>query len=84
MIEYERHAKLKLGKGEFDYFAGGACDMITLRENRYYDLQYKLLLNSTNCTGLVTHGLDRSILWCCMPGIWSGLRSIAFGCTHAS
>ncbi|CAM9613367.1 unnamed protein product [Ascophyllum nodosum] len=32
--EYEHHARLKLPKGELDYFASGACDMITLRENR--------------------------------------------------
>ncbi|CAN0332340.1 unnamed protein product, partial [Ectocarpus sp. 13 AM-2016] len=34
VANYERHAKVVLPKGEFDYFAGGANDMVTLRENR--------------------------------------------------
>ncbi|CAM9317686.1 unnamed protein product [Ectocarpus sp. 12 AP-2014] len=34
VADYERHAKVVLPKGEFDYFAGGANDMVTLRENR--------------------------------------------------
>lgn len=32
--EYELHAQRSLPKGEFDYFAGGANDMTTLKENR--------------------------------------------------
>lgn len=34
IADYERWAKIILPKGEFDYFSGGANDMITLRENR--------------------------------------------------
>ncbi|CAB1115679.1 GOX/HAO [Ectocarpus sp. CCAP 1310/34] len=34
LADYERRAKVVLSKGEFDYFAGGANDMVTLRENR--------------------------------------------------
>ncbi len=33
IADYER-AMLALPKGEFDYFSGGANDMLTLRENR--------------------------------------------------
>lgn len=32
--EYEKHAAMKLDKNAFDYYASGANDMITLRENR--------------------------------------------------
>lgn len=32
--EYERHAQLMLSKNAFDYYASGANDMVTLRENR--------------------------------------------------
>lgn len=32
--EYERHAELMLPKNAFDYYASGANDMVTLRENR--------------------------------------------------
>ncbi|CAM9905892.1 unnamed protein product [Scytosiphon promiscuus] len=34
IADYERNAKIALPKGKFDYFAGGANDMVTLRENR--------------------------------------------------
>lgn len=34
IADYERRAMLALPKGEFDYFAGGANDMLSLRENR--------------------------------------------------
>lgn len=34
VAEYERHAELMMNKGVFDYFAGGANDMVTLTENR--------------------------------------------------
>lgn len=34
VAEYERYAQHSLPKGEFEYFAGGAGDMLTLRENR--------------------------------------------------
>lgn len=33
--EFERHAQLMLSKNAFDYYASGANDMVTLRENRY-------------------------------------------------
>jgi hypothetical protein len=32
--EYEKHAELMLSKNVFDYYASGANDMVTLRENR--------------------------------------------------
>lgn len=32
--EFERHAQLMLSKNAFDYYASGANDMVTLRENR--------------------------------------------------
>lgn len=34
MREFERHAQLMLSKNAFDYYASGANDMVTLRENR--------------------------------------------------
>ena len=34
IAEYEKHAMSKLPKNAFDYYASGANDMITLRENR--------------------------------------------------
>lgn len=34
IADYERRAMLALPKGAFEYFAGGANDMLTLRENR--------------------------------------------------
>lgn len=34
VAEYESHVQLTMKKGEFDYFAGGANDMVTLKENR--------------------------------------------------
>ena len=34
IAEYEHHAELMMKKGEFDYFAGGANDMLTVKENR--------------------------------------------------
>lgn len=33
--EFEAYAKATLPKNAFDYYASGANDMITLRENRY-------------------------------------------------
>lgn len=33
--EFERHAQLMLSKNAFDYYASGANDMVTLRENRW-------------------------------------------------
>lgn len=35
--EFERHAQLMLSKNAFDYYASGANDMVTLRENRWVD-----------------------------------------------
>lgn len=36
--EFERHAQLMLSKNAFDYYASGANDMVTLRENRREEL----------------------------------------------
>lgn len=35
--EFERHAQLMLSKNAFDYYASGANDMVTLRENRHVE-----------------------------------------------
>ncbi len=34
LFDYEKHAKDQLPRQAFDYYASGANDMITLRENR--------------------------------------------------
>lgn len=70
--EYEKHAELMLSKNAFDYYASGANDMVTLRENRAAFNRLRLrprILRDVSKTSLHTTvlGLDVSSPVCIAP-----------------
>jgi isopentenyl diphosphate isomerase/L-lactate dehydrogenase-like FMN-dependent dehydrogenase len=53
--DFEKNAADKLPRGIYDFYAGGANDMVTLRENKEAFSRLKLMPRiwgrSVNCTG---------------------------------
>jgi (S)-2-hydroxy-acid oxidase len=70
--EFEKHAEMMLPKNAFDYYASGANDMITLRENRAAFSRLRLrsrIMRDVSTTSLKTSvlGIDVSSPLCIAP-----------------